>query len=206
MTHPTDEAAKSMAIHDAETRAQALEDAASTFESGDVEHSDLKHKTAEAPKGWTDESIQDAFDASGPIMDWLRDRAQTIRSSTLPSEVQPSNPHHAESDPLTREERHALVEGAVAAILPNAVNETQAYNIWNNLASDERFVRAIVTFDAARRGARTEEPEATAKVAVLEEAIGQALDSLRENEDPDTVVINILSAALSETRPGRVGG
>lgn len=205
MTYPTGEAAKSMAIHDAETRAQALEDAASTFESGDVEHSDLKHKTAEAPKGWTDESIQDAFDASGPIMDWLRDRAHTIRSSALPSEVQFFE-SPAASDPLTREERHALVEGAVAAILPNAVNETQAYNIWNNLASDERFVRAIVTFDAAHRGARTEEPEATAKVAVLEEAIEQALDSLRENEDQDTVVIKILSAALGETRPGPVGG
>ena len=51
---------------------------------------------------------------------------------------------------LTAEERRDLVNGAVAAILPNVVNETQAYNVWNNLASDRRFVQAILAFNAPR--------------------------------------------------------
>lgn len=51
---------------------------------------------------------------------------------------------------LTRERRHELVEQAVDVIEPNAVNRTQAYNIWNNLAGDEKFVEAIVTLGRNR--------------------------------------------------------
>lgn len=68
---------------------------------------------------------------------------------------------------LTREQRHTLVEGAVDAIERNATNRTHAYNIWNNLASDERFVRAIMTL-VPNRG--TPEPQGEPSDAQLQAA------------------------------------
>lgn len=53
--------------------------------------------------------------------------------------------------PVRREElnpeiRHLLVESAVDAIEPNVTNRTHAYNIWNNLNTDKRFVEAMQAF------------------------------------------------------------
>lgn len=42
-------------------------------------------------------------------------------------------------------ERWALVQDAMKAILPNVRNETAAWNVWNNLASNRRFTHAIRT-------------------------------------------------------------
>lgn len=61
---------------------------------------------------------------------------------------------------LTTERRHELAEGAVDAIEPCVTNRTAAYNTWNNLASDDRFVRAIVTFS----GHRVAEPSTDEKL------------------------------------------
>lgn len=59
-------------------RAEALREAVDDFEGGAVEHEDLKSRTEQAPLGWTDESIAAAFDASGPVADWLKGRADRI--------------------------------------------------------------------------------------------------------------------------------
>lgn len=44
------------------------------------------------------------------------------------------------------EYRRELVEAAVAAILPNATNETHAWNIWNNLNGSPEFITAFKYF------------------------------------------------------------
>lgn len=59
-------------------QAEALREAVDDFEGGAVEHEDLKSRTEQATLGWTDESISDAFDAFGPVADWLKGRADRI--------------------------------------------------------------------------------------------------------------------------------
>lgn len=58
--------------------AKALTDAADDWESGTVEHDEIKH-TSDAPLGWGDGSVVDAVMSSGPVMTWLRKRAATYR-------------------------------------------------------------------------------------------------------------------------------
>lgn len=65
--------------------------------------------------------------------------AAGYRKSCLPVQGEPTE--------LTKELRYELFEGAVDSIERSATNRTQAYNIWNNLASDPRFVRAILAFN-----------------------------------------------------------
>lgn len=50
---------------------------------------------------------------------------------------------------LTTDQRRSLMESAVDVLEPHLVNRTAAYNTWNTIASDERFVRAIVMFTSA---------------------------------------------------------
>jgi hypothetical protein len=47
---------------------------------------------------------------------------------------------------LTPEFRHELVENAVDAIELSMTNRTAAYNVWNNLNTDARFVKAFQAF------------------------------------------------------------
>lgn len=93
-----------------------------------------------------------AFEARGGAPDWEEDaiaRDLIIRWHLRGFEDGEKFGRRSEvpepSADLTREQRHTLVEDAVDAIERNATNRTHAYNIWNNLASDERFVRAIMT-------------------------------------------------------------
>lgn len=58
--------------------AKALTDAASDWESGTVEHDEIK-RASDAPLGWGDASVVDAVMSSGPVMDWLRARAGAYR-------------------------------------------------------------------------------------------------------------------------------
>ena len=57
---------------------KALTDAVDDWESGTVEHDEIKH-TSDAPLGWGDGSVVDAVMASGPVMTWLRKRAAVYR-------------------------------------------------------------------------------------------------------------------------------
>lgn len=57
---------------------KALTDAVDDWESGTVEHDEIKH-TSDAPLGWGDGSVVDAVMASGPVMTWLRKRAAAYR-------------------------------------------------------------------------------------------------------------------------------
>lgn len=108
------------------------------------------------------------------LAEWLMPTVLGLRRSEVPepqTAYEKRHESHGHAGPycmpepqgaLTTEQRHSLVEGAVDAIEPNVTNRTAAYNTWNNIASDERFVRAIVTFDADRRGAEPQgEPSAT---------------------------------------------
>lgn len=50
------------------------------------------------------------------------------------------------NDDTDAEYRRELVENAVKAILPNATNETHAWNIWNNLNGSPDFIKAFQYF------------------------------------------------------------
>lgn len=88
------------------------------------------------------------------------------RDTRTDIECQPmSDPVHTEEldymTDLNAARRHEIVEGAVDAIEMNATNRTAAYNTWNNLATDERFVRAILTFRAVDLGHKIAERDAS---------------------------------------------
>lgn len=72
---------------------------------------------------------------------------------------------------MTREERHAMIEAAVAEIEPCVTNNTAAWNTWNNLASSKPFVRAILTLNGAinwKGRAHKAEAERDGYAAVIE--------------------------------------
>lgn len=48
------------------------------------------------------------------------------------------------NDSVDEDTRYAIVEDAVEALMPYAVNRTQAWNMWNNINGDKRWQRAMV--------------------------------------------------------------
>lgn len=61
-------------------KARALEEAAEAWDNGTVDHFEIKH-SSDAPLGWSDESVVDAVMSSGPVMDWLRNRANNLKDN-----------------------------------------------------------------------------------------------------------------------------
>lgn len=64
--------------HDREVKAEALEGAVTEWESGNVDFQEIKY-LSKAPHGWTDKAVGDSIMATGPFIDWLRNRAQQLK-------------------------------------------------------------------------------------------------------------------------------
>lgn len=70
-----------------------------------------------------------------------------------------------EQEPPSRAEKFALIEAAVKVIEPNVANNTAAWNTWNNLASSETFVRAILTTHHAQSASPASHADVADRIA-----------------------------------------
>lgn len=74
--------------------------------------------------------------------------------------------HNHPQDPLKRltiDEGHDMVTKAVQALMPYAVNETQAYNMWNNINQNSDFAYAMSLLHSTARRA-PKHPEHSASI------------------------------------------
>lgn len=97
----------------------------------------------------------------------------------LVAALTPSVPVEQEDDPEPGEAAHELVEAFVDALTPMVANRTQAYNLWNDLASDTGAIRAGLEWAYRHYPAAPVEQEVTAEDPHIEDYLMELILGVR---------------------------